>query len=143
MRDELTDRDTADIVAAQFRHVFDDGVIEPQFAAQRAERDQRRLEQLPHRSDVEQRVGRDRPLRGLVGEAVVEVLDTAFEIDGCGKSARIGCGQRRIEVGGHDISQQGNHVDIRQRARHQDEKRGKQDGRYFGKTPQSHRIDRR
>jgi hypothetical protein len=45
----------------QFGDVFIDGVVQSQFAAEHAERDQRSLEQLSYRSDIEQRVRRDGP----------------------------------------------------------------------------------
>src|SRR5258708_24185150 len=81
MRDELAEGDAADVVAVEFGDVFDDRVVQPQFAAQRSERNQRSLEYLAYRGDIEQRIRRDRPFRRLISEAIVEEPYLARDVD--------------------------------------------------------------
>ena len=81
---KLTNRDSTNVVAVQFGDVLVDRIVQPYFAAQRSERDQCSLKHLAHGRYVEQRVRCDRPLAGLIGEAVVEELEVARDVySGC------------------------------------------------------------
>jgi hypothetical protein len=93
----LADRDAADVIAVQFGDVLADRIVQPQFAAQRSLRDQRGLEQLAQRSDIEQRIRRDGSSRRLVSEAIVEKLYPARDVR-CGREAAgmLGHGRGKI-----------------------------------------------
>src|SRR3954451_8126837 len=89
MRDEFAEGDAADVVAGELREIFHQTIVEPQLAAEGAERDQCRLERLAQGTEVEQRVRRYRPSRGVVGKAVVEELEMAAGIKRGGQTARL------------------------------------------------------
>src|SRR6185295_5323063 len=106
----------ADIIAVQFGDVFVDGVVQLQFAAKYAERDQRSLEQLSHRSDIEQRVRRDGPPLGLISEPEIEEPYPAGDVNG-GRDAAWMVGRRqRSNVLRHDLSYVRVHLRIRKRS---------------------------
>ena len=83
VRRELAERDAADIaVPVQLDDIFGDWVVEPEFAIAHRLRQQRRLENFAQRSEIEQRVGRDRPFVGAIGPAVIEEQGLAFDAQG-------------------------------------------------------------
>ena len=96
-------RDPTNIVAIQFGDVLVDRIVQTYFAAQRSERDQCSLKHLAHGRYVEQRVRCDRPLAGLIGEAVVEELDVARDVyRGCEPAGIIGR-HHRGEIFRHNV----------------------------------------
>ncbi|MHC2314913.1 hypothetical protein ACVIHC_001959 [Bradyrhizobium diazoefficiens] len=121
VRDELADGDAADRVARELGQVFRQAVVEPQLAPERAERDQRRLERLAQRAEVEQRVRRDRPSCGVVGKAVVEELDMTAGIERGGEAARLVRRRGRRQLIGDDVAHLRDHVGIRSRLARPDE----------------------
>ena len=110
---ELADGYPTDIIAAQFGDVFVDGVVQPQFAADHAERDQRSLKQLSHRSDIEQRVRCDRPPLRLISEPEIEELYLTGDVSGGGDAAWMAGRRLRSNVLHHDLSYVRVHLGIR------------------------------
>jgi len=79
-RRELAERDAADIaVPVELRDIFGDWVVEPEFAVADRLRQQRRLEHFAQQSEVEQRVGGDRPFVGAIGPTVIEEQRLALD----------------------------------------------------------------
>src|SRR2546430_1456855 len=77
---ELPERDAADIAGlVQLGDVFGDGVVEPDFAVAHRLRQQRGLEDLAQRSEIEQRVARDRPLVDTIGPTIIEKQRAALD----------------------------------------------------------------
>src|SRR5439155_19552625 len=110
---ELANGYPTDIIAVQFGDVFVDGVVQPQFAAERAERDQRSLKQLSHRRDIEQRVRRDGPPLGLISEPEIEELYPTGDVNGGCNAAWMVGRRQRSEVLRHDLSYARVHLGIR------------------------------
>jgi hypothetical protein len=80
VRRELPERDLADVAALlQLDDVFGDGIVEPEITIADRPRQQRRLERFPQRSEIEQRVGGDRPVASAVGPAVIEEQAPPFD----------------------------------------------------------------
>ena len=85
---ELTERDAADVAALlQLRDVFCRGVLEPELAFVHRLRQQRGLEHLAQRCEIEQRIGHDAPLLGAIGPPVIEERDPALEAQRHGDAA--------------------------------------------------------
>ncbi len=76
----IAPRDLADVAALlQLDDVFGDGIVEPEITIADRLRQQRRLERFPQRSEIEQRVGGDRPVASAVGPAVIEEQAPPFD----------------------------------------------------------------
>jgi hypothetical protein len=67
--------------------VFGDGVVEHEFAVAHCLRQQRSLEHLAQRSEIEQRVGRDRPFVGAIGPTIIEEQRAALDAQSHGDAA--------------------------------------------------------
>ncbi|MEY9557503.1 hypothetical protein ABIF67_011626 [Bradyrhizobium japonicum] len=113
VRGELANGDAADIVSGELGQIFRQGIVEPQFTPERAQRHQRRLERFAQRTKVEQRIWCDRSSCGVVGEAVVEELDMAAGIERGGEAARLVRRHGRRQLVGDDVAHLRDHVGIR------------------------------
>ena len=63
----------------QLDDVFGDGIVKPEITIADRLRQQRGLEHFPQRSEIEQRIGGDRPFVGAIGPAVIEEQAPPFE----------------------------------------------------------------
>jgi hypothetical protein len=77
---ELTEGDAADVAAPlQLDDVFGRRILEPELAFAHRLRQQRGLEDLAQRCQIEQRIGRDAPFPRTIGPAVIEERGPAVE----------------------------------------------------------------
>jgi hypothetical protein len=85
---ELTEGDAADVAALlQLHDVLGRRILELELAFAHCLRQQRGLEHLAQRCEIEQRIARDAPLPGAIGPAVIEERRPAVEVQRHGDAA--------------------------------------------------------